>query len=199
MLLEFLAPEHKDPGKERVIPNLCLASGTKGDVKIGEGEDQGTFLMDGADIGGPESFAQLVMIKSSRWACKVKPCSYNGVYQPNLMDTLPPGEILLSCFYNQINPILPVDQREIRLPSPPRISPRVLTLAPPRGRNSGGPTRRSRKSWRAGLAFMYTSILTGLLNRDPSQRLGINGTEEIRRHPFFAQHIDFERLLQKKI
>ncbi|KAF9643504.1 Pkinase-domain-containing protein [Thelephora ganbajun] len=43
------------------------------------------------------------------------------------------------------------------------------------------------------------SILTGLLNRDPSQRLGVNGAEEIKRHPFFAQHIDFERLLQKKI
>jgi len=43
------------------------------------------------------------------------------------------------------------------------------------------------------------SILTGLLNRDPSQRLGVNGAEEIKRHPFFAQHIDFEILLQKKI
>lgn len=43
------------------------------------------------------------------------------------------------------------------------------------------------------------SILTGLLNRDPSQRLGVNGAEEIKRHPFFAQHIDFEKLLQKKI
>ena len=43
------------------------------------------------------------------------------------------------------------------------------------------------------------SILTGLLNRDPSQRLGVNGAEEIKRHPFFAQHIDFERLIQKKI
>jgi serine/threonine protein kinase len=43
------------------------------------------------------------------------------------------------------------------------------------------------------------SILTGLLNRDPSQRLGVNGAEEIRRYPFFAQNIDFQRLLQKKI
>lgn len=43
------------------------------------------------------------------------------------------------------------------------------------------------------------SILTGLLNRDPSQRLGVNGADEIKRHPFFAQHIDFERLSQKKI
>ena len=46
---------------------------------------------------------------------------------------------------------------------------------------------------------MYTSILTGLLNGDPSQRLGVNGAEEIKRHPFFAQHINFERLLRKKI
>lgn len=43
------------------------------------------------------------------------------------------------------------------------------------------------------------SILTGLLTRDPSQRLGVNGAEEIRKHPFFEQHIDFKKLLQKKI
>jgi len=49
------------------------------------------------------------------------------------------------------------------------------------------------------ISSLARSILTGLLNRDPSQRLGFNGAEEIKRHPFFAQHIDFERLLQKKI
>ena len=43
------------------------------------------------------------------------------------------------------------------------------------------------------------SILTGLLNRDPSKRLGTNGAEEIRKHPFFADHIDFDKLLRKKI
>lgn len=43
------------------------------------------------------------------------------------------------------------------------------------------------------------SILTGLLTRDPSQRLGVNGADEIRRHPFFEKNIDFKRLLQKKI
>jgi serum/glucocorticoid-regulated kinase 2 len=43
------------------------------------------------------------------------------------------------------------------------------------------------------------SILTGLLTRDPSQRLGVNGAEEIRKHPFFEKHIDFKQLLQKKI
>ncbi|KAG2001839.1 AGC/Akt protein kinase [Coprinopsis cinerea AmutBmut pab1-1] len=43
------------------------------------------------------------------------------------------------------------------------------------------------------------SILTGLLNRDPSRRLGVKGAEDIKRHPFFHNHIDFKLLAQKKI
>ncbi|KIK80728.1 hypothetical protein PAXRUDRAFT_833365 [Paxillus rubicundulus Ve08.2h10] len=43
------------------------------------------------------------------------------------------------------------------------------------------------------------SILTSLLNRDPARRLGVNGAEEIKKHPFFEKHIDFRKLLQKKI
>ncbi|KAG5648339.1 hypothetical protein DXG03_004911 [Asterophora parasitica] len=43
------------------------------------------------------------------------------------------------------------------------------------------------------------SVLTGLLTRDPSRRLGVNGAEEIKRHPFFKNHIDFRRLLAKEI
>jgi len=42
------------------------------------------------------------------------------------------------------------------------------------------------------------SIMTGLLNRDPTKRLGVNGGEEIRRHPFFKS-IDWNKLLAKKI
>jgi serum/glucocorticoid-regulated kinase 2 len=42
------------------------------------------------------------------------------------------------------------------------------------------------------------SILTGLLTRDPAQRLGVNGAEVIKRHPFFEK-IDWRRLAQKKI
>lgn len=43
------------------------------------------------------------------------------------------------------------------------------------------------------------SILVGLLTRDPYQRLGVNGAEEIRKHSFFEKYIDFKKLLQKKI
>ncbi|ANB13773.1 serine/threonine protein kinase YPK1 [Sugiyamaella lignohabitans] len=41
------------------------------------------------------------------------------------------------------------------------------------------------------------SLLTGLLNRDPKKRLGVNGAAEIKAHPFFAQ-IDWKRLMNKK-
>ncbi|KAJ4482120.1 kinase-like domain-containing protein [Lentinula aciculospora] len=43
------------------------------------------------------------------------------------------------------------------------------------------------------------SILTGLLTRDPTRRLGVHGAEEIKKHPFFVNHIDFQLLARKKI
>lgn len=36
-------------------------------------------------------------------------------------------------------------------------------------------------------------VISALLQRDPSRRLGANGGEEIKRHPFFARHIDWNR------
>ncbi|CAG8459449.1 14899_t:CDS:2 [Acaulospora colombiana] len=41
-------------------------------------------------------------------------------------------------------------------------------------------------------------LLTGLLTRDPNQRLGNNGAQEIKDHPFFAS-IDWKKLIQKKV
>ena len=40
--------------------------------------------------------------------------------------------------------------------------------------------------------------MTGLLQRDPARRLGANGGEEIKKHPFFAKYIDWGRLLAKR-
>jgi serum/glucocorticoid-regulated kinase 2 len=42
------------------------------------------------------------------------------------------------------------------------------------------------------------SILSGLLTRDPTQRLGVSGADAIKRHPFFAE-IDWALLLAKKV
>jgi serine/threonine protein kinase len=39
------------------------------------------------------------------------------------------------------------------------------------------------------------SVMTGLLQRDPLKRLGAHGSEEIKKHPFFAKYIDWNRLV----
>lgn len=49
------------------------------------------------------------------------------------------------------------------------------------------------------IAAEARDLLTGLLTRDPTRRLGVNGAEEIKKHPFFDKHIDFRLLAQKKI
>lgn len=43
----------------------------------------------------------------SRRICEVKPCSFNGVYQPSLMETFASGKVmLLSYFYDRLSPLL---------------------------------------------------------------------------------------------
>jgi serum/glucocorticoid-regulated kinase 2 len=41
------------------------------------------------------------------------------------------------------------------------------------------------------ISFEAKSIMSGLLQRNPIKRLGANGGEEIKRHVFFARHIDW--------
>ncbi|THH30970.1 hypothetical protein EUX98_g3205 [Antrodiella citrinella] len=43
------------------------------------------------------------------------------------------------------------------------------------------------------------TVMVGLLQRNPARRLGAGGAEEIKKHPFFAKHIDWNRLIAKKI
>lgn len=43
------------------------------------------------------------------------------------------------------------------------------------------------------------TLITGLLQRDPAKRLGSNGAEEIKRHPFFSKHIDWNRCVTQPV
>jgi len=64
--------------------------------------------MVGGDIGSFEAcdrVVQLVMAKDA--ICEVKPCSFDGVYQPSLLETFPNGKVLLlSYFYDRIAPLI---------------------------------------------------------------------------------------------
>ncbi|CAL1712323.1 unnamed protein product [Somion occarium] len=85
--------------------------------------DSRNVTMVGEDIGGFEScnrVIELVMAKDA--ICEVKPCAFNGVYQPSLLETFPKGKImLLSYFYDRLRPLLPDS------PSSPPI--RISTIA----------------------------------------------------------------------
>ena len=43
------------------------------------------------------------------------------------------------------------------------------------------------------------SVMTGLLQRDPARRRGAGGADEIKRHPFFSKHIDWNRCVYTQL
>jgi len=93
-----------------VVVNPCLAKGTKRRVTLDGGKwtDGLNVTMIGEEVGSFDHcnrIVELVMAKDA--VCAVKPCSFNGVYQPNILDTFPSGGILaLSYFYDRIFPLL---------------------------------------------------------------------------------------------
>ncbi|KAI5981290.1 nucleoside phosphatase family-domain-containing protein [Pisolithus albus] len=94
------------------IPNPCLARGTQKVVEIPQGNgERKSVVMAGEDIGGFEAckrVLELVMAKDA--VCELKPCSFDGVYQPSLLDAFPTGKILLlSYFYDRITPLMKLD------------------------------------------------------------------------------------------
>ncbi|KAI9465389.1 nucleoside phosphatase family-domain-containing protein [Lactarius psammicola] len=85
------------------IGNPCLAQGTRRvvQVEMGDGSTPAkNVTMIGGDIGGfgaCNRVMELVVAKDA--ICHVKPCSFNGVYQPSLLETFPNGKILLLSYF----------------------------------------------------------------------------------------------------
>jgi len=117
-LVEFMStiratPPSAKEQKEHIIGNPCLARGTKRDVEITDehtGEKK-TVTMAGDDIGSFEACDRIVQLVLAKDAiCELKPCSFNGVYQPSLLDSFPHGKVLLlSYFYDRLSPLHPAD------------------------------------------------------------------------------------------
>ncbi|KAF9459197.1 nucleoside phosphatase family-domain-containing protein [Collybia nuda] len=114
-LVEFMAsirlPDEEGKEPPAVVGNPCLARGTQRVVEV-EDERSGVkrnVTMNGEQIGSFEAcnrVVELVMAKDA--ICEVKPCSFNGVYQPSLLDTFSSGKVLLlSYFYDRLSPLLP--------------------------------------------------------------------------------------------
>ncbi|KAF5377874.1 hypothetical protein D9615_006769 [Tricholomella constricta] len=110
-LVEFMASIHAqaEGGEPSEIGNPCLAKGTTRLVAIKDARGERNVTMVGEQIGSYEAcnrVIELVMAKDA--ICKVKPCSFNGVYQPSILDAFPTGNVLLlSYFYDRLAPLLP--------------------------------------------------------------------------------------------
>ncbi|KAJ7575549.1 nucleoside phosphatase family-domain-containing protein [Mycena floridula] len=98
-------------GNRERIGNPCIAQGTTRLVRI-QDERSGSrrnVIMDGETVGNFDSCRRIVeRVMAKDPICEKKPCSFNGVYQPSLLDALPTGNILLlSYFYDRLAPLLP--------------------------------------------------------------------------------------------
>lgn len=91
------------------VPNPCLVKGSTRRVELDPpGRNAVNVSMHGV-TGGYEACKRVVELVMAKDAiCEVKPCSFDGVYQPSLLDTFPRGQLLaLSYFTDRIKPLLP--------------------------------------------------------------------------------------------
>lgn len=103
--------------EETAVANPCLSHTTSRVVTLDPpGRSPINLTMHGSNgnYGACTRVLELVMAKDA--VCEVKPCSFNGVYQPALIDTFPRGNFLaLSYFYDRIVPLLGEGKSRITL------------------------------------------------------------------------------------
>jgi guanosine-diphosphatase len=125
--------------------------------------------------------------------CEVKPCSFDGIYQPSLTETFPNGKILLlSYFYDRIYPLLSSSDDDPDHPPPTIASLAALAtdvcLGQPswdeRWGKAGNPQAleelKDRPEYCLDLTFMYTLLRLGYeFGDERNVQIGkrIDGTE----------------------
>ncbi|KZT09167.1 uncharacterized protein LAESUDRAFT_674953 [Laetiporus sulphureus 93-53] len=181
-------------GANATIANPCLAQGTSKVVEIEDeryDDDRFSVTMVGQDVGSFEAcnrVVELVMAKDS--ICEVKPCSFNGVYQPSLMDTFPSGKIfLLSYFYDRLQPFLAADltlaAAPLHVSTFATLAERVCLGKPSWETHWGGNADlmeelEGRPEWCLDLTFMHALLRLGYeLGGERDVQIGkkIDGTE----------------------
>ncbi|RDX40112.1 hypothetical protein OH76DRAFT_1562234 [Lentinus brumalis] len=105
-----------------VVTNPCLARGTNRTVEIIDekmtGKNWRSVTMVGGDVGSWESCNEVVeLVLNKDGSCEVEPCSFNGVYQPSLLETFPHGKILLLHFFDdRLSPFLTTTADPLKAP-----------------------------------------------------------------------------------
>ncbi|KAI5120142.1 hypothetical protein M0805_001910 [Coniferiporia weirii] len=116
-LVEFMATFNNAPSANSTtpdveIPNPCLWQGSSREVALEDfpsSETTHNVKMAGMDIGSFEACNRVVELMMAKDAvCQTKPCSFNGVYQPSILESFAHGDVLLlSYFYDRIAPFYP--------------------------------------------------------------------------------------------
>ncbi|KAI6044915.1 nucleoside phosphatase family-domain-containing protein [Pisolithus marmoratus] len=161
--------DDNDEGNGGRIPNPCLARGTEKEVEIPlDNGHKKTVVMVGADIGGFEACSrvlELVMAKDA--VCELKPCSFDGVYQPSLLDAFPTGKILLlSYFYDRVTPLTKSDNGPLTISVISQLATQVCA-GPSSWREHWGNDAdvieelEGRPEWCLDLSFMHALLVLG--------------------------------------
>ena len=132
----------------------------------------------------PPSLSALTSIDS---ICELKPCSFDGVYQPSLLTSFPSGKVLLlSYFYDRLHPLLASSTPEPITVSTLAGAARDVCEGRPRWLERWGAKPdvmkelEDRPEWCLDLTFMYTLLRLGYeFGDDREIKLGkkIRGTE----------------------
>jgi guanosine-diphosphatase len=144
--------DEEDEDEGEVVYNPCIAQGMKRRIEVDIGREGVSVFknvtMMGGEVGSWEACnrvlelvlakdayvvsqsSHLVLTNDSR-VCHLKPCSFNGVYQPSLMDSFPTGSILLlSYFYDRLAPLLTPSLPPPTTPSSPKLDPTESLVFP---------------------------------------------------------------------
>ncbi|KAF9440771.1 hypothetical protein P691DRAFT_792902 [Macrolepiota fuliginosa MF-IS2] len=129
-LVDFMSSIRTAPSQKETensfVGNPCLAKSTRRLVEI---EDERTGVkrnvtMDGDDIGSLEACDRIMQLY-----LRTQAISFNGVYQPSLLDTSPSGKVLLlSYFYDRVFPLLSASEKS-KSKSPPEPAFSVSTIS----------------------------------------------------------------------
>lgn len=94
---------------ERILANPCISRNTKRVVTLDANTPRERNLtMAGHDIASFSACSKLIsLVLAKDSLCAVKPCSFDGAYQPSIIDTFPRGGILtLSYFTDRLQPFV---------------------------------------------------------------------------------------------
>ncbi|TIB79020.1 hypothetical protein E3Q22_00698 [Wallemia mellicola] len=108
-LYEFgnvLVPSWDEWNEDIKVPNPCMPHGTSKHVTLDPPHKSPVNVtMVGSSNGWDACNRVIELVMAKDAVCEVQPCSFNGVYQPSLMETFDGPLLAMSYFYDRLSPL----------------------------------------------------------------------------------------------